>query len=131
MLEASRRHGHYDTRFRLTVAPTRHPKLALVPDAPESTRLANELEPICRGVSRRLALASLGGLEDGLSSWEDEGGRWVEPELAVSSHELSPGLDWYAFLDGRSSRRRHDLEALKAYEAYRASSATRLVAVIL
>jgi hypothetical protein len=52
-------------------------------------------------------------------------GRVDGPELAqdrVSGGESPAGLDWYAFLACNFPvRRRHDLEALKAYEAHRSS----------
>jgi hypothetical protein len=50
-------------------------------------------------------------------------GSFDAPELAqdhMSGGESPAGLDWYAFLACYfPGRRRHDLEALKAYEAHR------------
>jgi hypothetical protein len=53
--------------------------------------------------------------------WEDDGGRYSvdAPGLDVAGR-LPPGLDWTAFLEHDfPGRRRHDLEALKAYERYK------------
>jgi hypothetical protein len=123
MVEPTRRHGHFDPRFRLVVAPDRPPKLTLVPAAPRSPdRNGDVPDP----APRRLVLAGPGGRDDArLTDWENEGGRYaVEPALAVlGSEELPAGRDWYEFLADRfPGRRRHDLEALMAYEAYRSST---------
>lgn len=65
-----------------------------------------------------------------LAVWEDEGGPSVADPLERSDQRTSRGgipngLDWSAF-SARffRGRRRHDLEALKAYEAYRNRSET-------
>lgn len=64
--------------------------------------------------------------DDGPSihSWENEGGSYLmadELDLEVDRcEEPAAGLDWYAFSSRYfPGRRRHDLEALKSYEAYR------------
>lgn len=64
--------------------------------------------------------------DDGTSihSWENEGGSYSmadELDLEVDRcEEPAAGLDWYAFSSRYfPGRRRHDLEALKSYEAYR------------
>jgi hypothetical protein len=57
--------------------------------------------------------------------WEDDGGRSDAdpPARAVPETPARPipeGLDWTAFSAGFfPGRRRHDFEAVKAYEAYR------------
>jgi hypothetical protein len=50
-----------------------------------------------------------------LQRWEDEGGRY-----SVDGADAAAALDWTEFI-GRyfPGRRRHDFEALTAYEAYR------------
>lgn len=47
-----------------------------------------------------------------------------ELDLELDRPEKPPaGVEWYAFLSSYfSDRRRHDLEALKAYEAYRSAA---------
>jgi hypothetical protein len=62
-----------------------------------------------------------------LLRWENEGGSYSmtdAPDLEVDGCEKPPaGLDWYAFLSRYfPGRRRYDLEALKAYEAYRSAA---------
>jgi hypothetical protein len=49
----------------------------------------------------------------------------LEPDLEADGCEQPPsGLEWYAFLSRYfPGRRRHDLEALKAYEPYRSAVA--------
>jgi hypothetical protein len=72
------------------------------------------------------APARNGGLP--LQSWENEGGRLSttdEPHTRVTGGDVPAGLDWYAFVHRYfPGRRRHDLEALKAYEAYRSAGVT-------
>jgi hypothetical protein len=60
--------------------------------------------------------------------WENEGGSYStadEPERApdgLSCEGPRAGLDWHAFsTHSFPGRRRHDLEAVKAYEAYRSA----------
>jgi hypothetical protein len=94
----------------------------LVPDAPRSVDRDSD---ITDAAPRRLAFVSAGGRDARVEDWENEGGRYFdEPELAgLSSEELPAGLDWYGFLEARfPGRRRHDLEPLRAYEAYRSSA---------
>jgi hypothetical protein len=54
-----------------------------------------------------------------IQNWENEGGRYATNNQTGAR----AGLEWYAFSNryfpGRS---RHDLEALKAYEAYRSAA---------
>jgi hypothetical protein len=97
MIETSRRHGHYDTRFARSSTARRKPHLHLVP-APDE-RLDSD---------------------ESIDAWEDEGG------LAPAPRDVppEPQLDWAAFSDTFfRGRRRHDFKALKAYEAYRATGA--------
>ena len=87
MIESSRRHGQFDSRWHT-----------------ESSRPPSALVPVA---------------EDGdpsIQNWENEGGRYSTTNKA----DAPAGLNWYAF-SGRyfPGRRRHDLEALTAYEAYR------------
>jgi hypothetical protein len=65
--------------------------------------------------ARALAPAPEGGGPP-IQNWENEGGRHSTNNQTAAA----AGLDWYAF-SGRyfPGRRRHDLEAIKAYEAYR------------
>jgi hypothetical protein len=66
----------------------------------------------------------LGGRDDApVEDWENEGGYVVEAELTgLGPPRLPAGLNWYEFLAARyPDARRHDFEALKAYEAYRSS----------
>jgi hypothetical protein len=60
-------------------------------------------------------------------NWENEGGSMAyEPRPTpdgASSEEPPAGLDWHAFRTRFfPHKRRHDLEALAAYEAYRSSA---------
>lgn len=62
-----------------------------------------------------------------LQRWEDEGGKQSAdgaPEIETRGERAAAGLSWSEFL-GRffPGRRRHDLEALEAYAAYRSESA--------
>jgi hypothetical protein len=97
MIEMSRRHGHYDARFARSTTARRKPHLHLVPALDE---------PVDG--------------DESIDAWEDEGGlapmpRDVPPE---------PRLEWAAFSDTFfPGRHRHDFEAVKAYEAYRATGA--------
>ena len=68
--------------------------------------------------------AAVGNDGPSIHRWENEGGSYSmadELDLEVDRCEEPPaGLDWYAFSSRYfPGRRRHDLEALKAYEAYR------------
>lgn len=99
MIESSRRHGHYDPRWH-----------------------TNGLNPRNR--------AADGGLS--IEIWENEGGalladRRARPEPGGGWFREPAGLEWYAFLNRYfASRRRHDLEPLKAYEAYRSAGVARV-----
>jgi hypothetical protein len=122
MVEPARRHGHFDPRFRLVVAAGRLPKVTLVPAVPRSIDRKGDVHSFA---SRRLVLTSAGGRDDArVTDWENEGGTHaVEPDLAVLGSQEPAGLDWYEFLADRfPGRRRHDLDALMAYEAYRSST---------
>ena len=89
MIESSRRHGHFDTRWNL--------------DRERGLRAA--------------APAEVDGGRASLRRWEDDGGRYPYDGRAPAE------LDWVAFLSRYFPRSlRHDLEALKAYEAYRSES---------
>ena len=123
MVETSRRHGHFDPRFRVAGRA----RLALVPNTPLADPGAEALVGDLSVSALQPALAQAGGHRGNgqMSSWENEGGSVpVEPGLpAENGVEPSERLDWYAFLERRFPHaRRHDLEALKAYEAYRAGA---------
>ena len=95
MTEQGRRHGYYDPRYGLSPAVRRKTHLRLVPDV-DAVR------------------------DDGVDAWEDEGGRSAPSLAAVPPR----ALDWEAFSrEFVPGRRRHDLEVVKAYEAYRATGA--------
>jgi hypothetical protein len=101
MIEAPRRHGHFDPRWH-----------------------ANGLSPRDREDHRAPMIRTAG---DAIRSWENEGGSYSmtdELDLEVNRSEQPPaGLDWYAFSTLYfPGRRRHDLEVLKAYEAYRSAA---------
>jgi hypothetical protein len=75
-----------------------------------------------KGVNPPRALASPAHDCDPIQSWENEGGRFS----MSNENDTSAGLEWDAF----STRyflgeRRHNLEALKAYEAYRSAPSRR------
>jgi hypothetical protein len=54
-----------------------------------------------------------------IERWENEGGRYSTKIESV----VPAGLDWYAFCCSYFPRHhRHDLDALKAYEAYRSAA---------
>jgi hypothetical protein len=99
MFETSRRHGHYDTRFARSSAPRSKSHLSLVP-----------------------ALVERVDGDDGIEAWEDEGGLSPAPrDVAPEPHNR---LGWEAFCETFfPGRRRHDFEAVKAYEAYRVTGA--------
>jgi hypothetical protein len=93
MIESSRRHGHFDPRWRTNSLSARP---GAIPAARDS----------CPSIE----------------SWENEGGRYS------TTHEIAPlsGLEWHAFSSRYfPERRRHDLQALKAYDAYRHRSQAR------
>lgn len=95
MIDPSRRHGHFDTRWHLGAGR---------PQVPVGIRTA---EP-----------------DDSrwIQNWENEGGRLAMHQSAAAA----TGLDWAAFTSRYyPGRRRHDLVALKAYEAYRTRRSER------
>jgi hypothetical protein len=116
MIEGARRHGHFDPRWHTEGLRPHHGKV-------------NSLSMIATGE----AIPSI-------HRWETEGGRYTmtdEPNQEVDNCTEDPpaGLEWYAFLSRSFPyRRRHDHQALKAYEAYRskalAPSALPLTAVV-
>jgi hypothetical protein len=62
------------------------------------------------------ALVSPAYDDDPIQSWENEGGRFS----MSNENDTSAGLEWDAFSTRYfPGKRRHNLEALKAYEAYR------------
>lgn len=79
-----------------------------------------------RNVQLRRTAASRGECTP-LQRWEDDGGHQSAdrgPDVEADRGERAPGgLSWSEFL-GRffPGRRRHDLEALQAYEAYRSEN---------
>jgi hypothetical protein len=94
MIESSRRHGHFDTRWSL--------------DGGRELRALASAEADNGGAS--------------LERWDEDGGRYRhESGPDVNGGKPAPtGLDWGAFLRRYFPRsRRHDLEAVKAYETYR------------
>ena len=118
MVEPARRHGYYDPRFPSAGAVRRSPTLSLVSNGTGSTDRTDAFA--ARPLRPRLVLA--GGRDDAhVEEWENEGGYVVKHELAnFGSAPLPAGLSWYEFLAARyPDARRHDLDALKAYEAYR------------
>jgi len=97
MIESSRRHGHFDTQWNL--------------DGERGLRAA--------------APAEVDGGRSSPRRWEDDGGRHPYDGRAEThgGERASAELDWVAFLSRHFPRSlRHDLEALKAYEAYRCES---------
>lgn len=131
MIEAPRRHGHFDPRWHTNdLSPRdredgRPPMIRTAGDA--DARVSHVVSRFAR---QRHALAPAVAGDDGLSihRWENEGGSYSmtdELDLEVDSCVKPPaGLEWYAFLSRYfPDRRRHDLEALKAYEAYGSAAA--------
>jgi hypothetical protein len=96
-IESSRRHGHYDPRWH-----------------------TNRLNLRNRAADRGPAV----------EAWENEGGALLDDRRAGPGGgwlREPAGLEWYAFLTRYfPSQRRHDLEALKAYEEYRAAGVARV-----
>ncbi|HEU5211496.1 MAG TPA: hypothetical protein VFU10_01880 [Gaiellaceae bacterium] len=114
-VETARRHGQADPRFAA------RPRLRLIRggDAPWIAGL----EKVVHG-PRGLTLTE--AQDAGVSVWENEGGRSATGDVEVA--EAPPALDWYAFCQSFfPGRRRHDLEAVKAYAAYRATGLVRPV----
>jgi hypothetical protein len=104
MIEGARRHGHFDPRWHTEGLRLRH------------------------GRVDSLSMIRTGEVSPSIRRWENEGGRCSmtdEPDQEVGScTEVPPaGLEWYAFLSRSFPyRRRHDHQALKAYEAYRSKA---------
>jgi hypothetical protein len=104
MIEGARRHGHFDPRWHTEGLRPRHGKVD------------------------SLSMIRTGEISPSIRRWENEGGRYSmtdEPDQEVGSCiEVPPaGLEWYAFLSRNFPiRRRHDHQALKAYEAYRSKA---------
>jgi hypothetical protein len=101
MIKASRRHGHFDPRWH-----------------------ANGLSPRDREDD---CAPMIDRAREALRSWENEGGSYAmtdEADLEVSRREQPPaGLEWYAFSTRYfPGRRRHYLDVLKAYQAYRSAA---------
>jgi hypothetical protein len=88
----------------------------------ESSRRHGHFDPRRQIDSSRPPSTLLPAAEDGglsIQVWENEGGRFS----ATNRSDAPAGLDWYAFCSRYfPGRRRHDLEALKAYEAYRSGA---------
>jgi hypothetical protein len=84
----------------------------------ESPRRHGHFDPRWRTNSlsaRPRAIPAARDSSPSIQIWENEGGRYS------TNHEIAalPGLEWHAFSSRYfPGRRRHDLQALKAYEAY-------------
>ena len=104
-VENTRRHGHSDPRF----GTRRH--LHLVVDGD----MYDELAP--SAFRPPPELAHIKAQDDDLSVWESEGGLWATRE--TGTEDPPPALDWHAFAQLVPVRGRHDLDAVKAYAAYR------------
>jgi hypothetical protein len=103
--------------------PTVAANLRLPPPTPASDGAGTTSPP-----QRHALVPAIAG-DDGPSihRWENEGGSYSKTDvldLEVDGSEKSPaGLEWYTFLSRYfPDRLRHDLEALKAYEAYRSAA---------
>ena len=130
MIEAPRRHGHFDPRWHTNGLSLRDREN----DRPPMIRPAGDADArvshdVGRSPRQRYAPLPAVAADDGPSiyRWENEGGSYSmsdELDLEVEGREKPPaGLEWYAFLRRYfPDRRRHDLEALKAYEAYRSAT---------
>lgn len=88
----------------------------------DSSRRHGHFDPRWPTRSSRPPRAPIPAPEDGgpsIKSWENEGGRYSTNDRT----DAPAGLEWYAFSSRYfPGRRRHDLEALKAYEAYRSAA---------
>jgi hypothetical protein len=72
-----------------------------------------------KSVNSPRALVSPAHDGDPIQSWENEGGRFS----TSNENDASAGLEWRAFSTRYfPGQRRHYLEALKAYEAYRSAA---------
>jgi hypothetical protein len=126
MIEAARRHGHFDPRWHTNGLSPRDRE----DDRPPMNRATGNADArvshdVPRFPRRRHELISAVVGEGGpaIHSWENEGGSYSmtdELDLEANRREQLPaGLEWYAFSTRYfPGRRRHDLEVLKAYEAY-------------
>lgn len=90
----------------------------------ESSRRHGYLDPRWNMTKTR-ARHPLRAAEDGdhpsIQNWENEGGRYS----SAGQKDAPGGLDWNAFSSRYfPDRRRHDLDVIKAYEAYRWSAST-------
>jgi hypothetical protein len=131
MIEAPRRHGHFDPRWHTNGLSPRDRE----DDRPPMIRTAGDADArvshdVGRSPRQRHALRRAVAGDDGpsIQRWENEGGSYSmtdELDLGVDGCEKPPaGLEWYAFSSRYfSDRRRHDLEVLKAYEAYGSAAA--------
>jgi hypothetical protein len=111
MIEGARRHGHFDPRWYTEGLRPRHGKVD------------------------SLSMIRTGDVSPSIHRWENEGGRYSmteQPDRELGCIEVPPaGLEWYAFLSRCFPyRRRHDHQALKAYEAYRSAVVTSRASVI-
>jgi hypothetical protein len=88
----------------------------------ESSRRSGHFDARWHTNSSRPPRTLVPGAEDDVRSiqnWENEGGRYA----TNNKTDAPAGLEWYAFASRYfPGRRRHDLEALKAYEAYRSAT---------
>lgn len=86
-----------------------------------SSRRQGHFDPRWHTNSSRPPRALVPAADDGgpsIQNWENEGGRYATTDQT----DAPAGLEWYAFFSRYfPGRRRHDLEALKAYEAYRSA----------
>jgi hypothetical protein len=131
MIEAPRRHGHFDPRWHTNGLSPRDRE----DDRPPMIRTAGDADAhvshdVGRSPPQRHAPLPAVAADNGPSihRWENEGGSYSktdELDLEEDGCEKPPAaLEWYAFLSRYfPDRRRHDLEALKAYEAYRSAAA--------
>lgn len=126
MVDSARRHGYFDPRWRREVAAERVPKGVLVSTRPPSTGRtgAQVASPAAR------LLLACARQDARVADGENEAGRLVEPVMTErGAHIPAVAFGWYEFRAARfSDARRHDLEALKAYETSRLGSGREPVA---
>jgi hypothetical protein len=126
MIEAPRRHGHFDPRWHTNGVSSRdreHERPSMIRTADDAD--ARVSHDVGRFPRPRHALRRAVAGDDGpsIQLWENEGGSYSmtdERDPGVDGWEKPPaGLEWYAFSSRYfPDRRRHDLEVLKAYETY-------------
>jgi hypothetical protein len=131
MIEAPRRHGHFDPRWHTNGLSSRDredDRRSMIRTAGDAD--AHVSHDVGRSPPQRHAPLPAVAADNGPSihRWENEGGSYSktdELDLEGDGCEKPPAaLEWYAFLSRYfPDRRRHDLEALKAYEAYRSAAA--------